>query len=61
MATSLFTGEPPDKGGLMETVDTYTAVLAVISVALLLVLSGLSKKQLVWEAKRVQLRRRRSR
>ena len=32
----------------MEPFETYTSVLAVISAALLLVLSGLAKKELVW-------------
>jgi hypothetical protein len=43
----------------MEALGTYTSVLAVFSVALLLVAPGLSKKQLVWRAKRVPIRRRR--
>jgi hypothetical protein len=45
----------------METVETYTSVLAVLSVALLLVAAGQAKKQLVWKAKPVSLRRRRRR
>ena len=45
----------------MEAVETYTSVLTVFSVALLLVVAGLAKKQLVWKAKRVPPRRRRRR
>jgi hypothetical protein len=45
----------------METVETYTSLLAVLSVALLLVAAGQAKKQLVWKAKPVLLRRRRRR
>jgi hypothetical protein len=49
-----------EKGGTkMEVPETYTSVLAVVSVALLLVAAGLSKKQLVWKrAKAVPARRR---
>jgi hypothetical protein len=43
----------------MEALETYTSVLAVLSIALLLVASGLAKKQLVWKAKPVRRRRRR--
>lgn len=43
----------------MEAVETYTSVLIVLSVALLLVVAGLARKQLVWKAKPVQTRRRR--
>ena len=39
----------------MEALETYTSVLAMLSVALLLVLAGLAKKQLVWNPKPVQL------
>jgi hypothetical protein len=49
------------KGGHMETIETYTSVLAVLSVALLLVAAGLARKQLVWKTKPVPLRRRRRR
>ena len=45
----------------MENVETYTSVLAVLSVALLLVATGLAKKQLVWKAKPVPWRKRRRR
>jgi hypothetical protein len=45
----------------METVETYTSVVAVLSAALLLVAAGLTKKQLVWKAKPVPVRRRRRR
>jgi hypothetical protein len=39
----------------MEALETYTSVLAMLSVALLLVIAGLAKKQLVWNPKPVQL------
>jgi hypothetical protein len=42
----------------MDALETYTSVLAVLSVTLLLVAAGLAKKQLVWKARRVPLRRR---
>jgi hypothetical protein len=45
----------------MEALETYTSVLAVLSVALLLVAAGLAKKQLVWKMTPVLLRRRRRR
>jgi hypothetical protein len=43
----------------VEAVETYTSVLTVLSVGLLLVLAGLAKKQLVWKAKPLPMRRRR--
>jgi hypothetical protein len=39
----------------MEALDTYTSVLAMLSVALLLVLAGLAKKQLVWKPTPVRI------
>jgi hypothetical protein len=45
----------------MEALETYTSVLGLLSAALLLVAAGLAKKQLVWKAKPVPLRRRRRR
>jgi hypothetical protein len=45
----------------MEALETYTSVLALLSAALLLVAAGLAKKQLVWKAKPVSIRRRRRR
>jgi hypothetical protein len=48
-------------GTAMEALETYTSVLAVLSAALLLVAAGLAKKQLVWKAKPVPMRRRRRR
>lgn len=45
----------------MEAVETYTSVLNVLSVALLLVVAGLAKKQLLWKAKPVETRWRRRR
>jgi hypothetical protein len=50
-----------DKEVHVEAVETYTSVLTVLSVALLLVAAGLAKKQLVWKAKPVPARRRRRR
>jgi hypothetical protein len=44
----------------MEALETYTSALAVLSAALLLVVAGLAKKQLVWKrAEPVSGRRRR--
>jgi hypothetical protein len=46
----------------METLETYTSAVAVLSAALLLVAAGLVKKQLVWKrVKPVPARRRRCR
>jgi hypothetical protein len=45
----------------MEALETHTSVLALLSAALLLVAAGLAKKQLVWKAKPVPMRRRRHR
>jgi hypothetical protein len=45
----------------MEAFETYTSVLALLSVALLLVAAGVAKEQLVWKAKPVPMRRRRHR
>jgi hypothetical protein len=43
----------------MEALETYTSALAVLSAALLLIASGLAKKQLVWKrAKPCPARRR---
>jgi hypothetical protein len=43
----------------IDPFDTYTSVLAVITAALLLVASGLAKKQLVWKRpRRIHVRRR---
>lgn len=46
----------------MEALAIYPSVLVVLSVALLLVVAGVGKKQLVWKRRRplpVQTRRRR--
>ena len=43
----------------MEAVETYTSVVTVLSVAVLLVVAGLAKNQLVW--KKVEPTRRRRR
>jgi hypothetical protein len=45
----------------MEALETYTSVLALLNAVLLLVAAGLAKKQLVWKAKPVPMRRRRRR
>jgi hypothetical protein len=52
-------GDPLGKEVHVEAVETYTSVLTVLSVGLLLVLAGLAKKQLVWKAKPLPMRRRR--
>jgi hypothetical protein len=36
----------------MEPYGTYTSVLVVLSIALLLIASGVAKKQLVWKRPR---------
>lgn len=44
----------------MEGLDSYTSAMTVLSAALLLVVSGLAKNQLVWKRpKRARQRRRR--
>jgi hypothetical protein len=43
----------------MEPYETYTSVLVALSVALLLIASGLAKKQLVWKRARPSRGRRR--
>jgi hypothetical protein len=45
----------------VEALETYTSVLTVLGVAVLLVAAGLAKKQLVWKAKPARTRRRRPR
>lgn len=46
----------------VEALETYTSVLTVLSVALLLVTGGLGKKQLVWKTRiPAPVRRRRRR
>jgi len=51
-----------EKGGTeMEVPETYTSVLVVLSAALLLVSTGLAKKQLVWKRVKVVPARRRRR
>jgi hypothetical protein len=54
-------GNPHGKEVHVEAVETYTSVLTVLSVAVLFVVAGLAKKQLVWKAKPVPTRRRRRR
>jgi hypothetical protein len=45
----------------MEVLETYTSALAVLSAALLFIVAGLAKKQLVWKrTKPVSKRHRRS-
>jgi hypothetical protein len=53
--------DPRDKEVPVEAVETYTSVLTVLSVALLLVVAGLAKKQLAWKAKPLPACRRRRR
>jgi hypothetical protein len=45
----------------VEAVETYTSVLALLNVALLLVAAGVEKKQLAWKVKPASSRRRRRR
>jgi hypothetical protein len=46
----------------MEALDSYTSAMTVLSAALLFVVAGLAKNQLVWKrAKRPPARRRRLR
>jgi hypothetical protein len=45
----------------MEALESYASVLSVLSVALMLVVAGMAKKQLAWKAKPVAVRRRRRR
>ena len=45
----------------MEAVETYTSVLTLLSVALLFVVAGMAKKQLIWKTKPSPARRRRHR
>jgi hypothetical protein len=42
----------------MDTVDTYTSLLIVLSIALLLIAAGLGKKQLEWKPRPLPIRRR---
>ena len=53
--------DPHDKEVHVEAVETYTSVLTVLSVALLFVVAGMAKKQLVWKPKPSRARRRRFR
>ena len=54
-------GNPQRKEVTVEAVETYMSVVTVLSVALLLVLTGLAKSQLAWKARPVAARRRRRR
>jgi hypothetical protein len=59
MAGRVRGGDPPGKGGsTVEALETYSSVLAVVGVALLLVFAGLGKKQLTWKQRPVPRRRR---
>jgi hypothetical protein len=42
----------------VEALETYSSVLSVVGVALLLVYAGLGKKQLTWKQRPVPRRRR---
>jgi hypothetical protein len=59
IATVLPAGHRHAKEVHVESVETYTSVLTVLSVAVLLALSGLATKQLVWKRKAVPTWRRR--
>jgi hypothetical protein len=54
-------GNPQGKEVPVEVVELYTSVLTSLGVAVLLVVAGLAKKQLVWNAKPVPMRLRRRR
>jgi hypothetical protein len=43
----------------MEALESYTSVLALLCLALLLVTAGMGKKQLVWKARRIPMSLRR--
>jgi hypothetical protein len=45
----------------MDTVDTYTSLLVVLSIAALLVAAGLGKNQLEWKRQPLPIRSRRRR
>jgi len=45
----------------MEALEPYASVLAAMSVALMFVVAGIAKKQLVWKPKPLPVRRRRRR
>jgi hypothetical protein len=62
MAVTARDGDPRGKEVQMDPYETYTSVLLALSVALLLIAAGLTKKQLVWKRRRplpVRSRRRR--
>ena len=44
-------GNPHDREVHVEPVETYTSVLTILSVALLFVVAGLAKHQLVWKVR----------
>jgi hypothetical protein len=61
IAAGLPAGDRHDKEVHVEAVETYMSVLTVLSVAVLLVVTGLAKQQLVWKPKPVPTWRRRRR
>jgi hypothetical protein len=62
MASSIRRRNAPSKRRFfVDALETYTSVVATLTAALLLVAAGLAKKQLVWKARPVTLRRRRRR
>jgi hypothetical protein len=52
---------PRHKEVHVEAVETYPSVFTVVSASLLLVVTGLAKRQIVWKAKPLLARRRRRR
>ena len=61
MVRAAGTGDPFDEEVAMEVSETYTAVLVVLSAALLLVTAGVGKKKLEWKRPhRVAVRSRRT-
>ena len=62
MANAPVAGDPLDQEVTIEVYETYTSVLVVLSVALLLVTAGVGKKKLEWRRpRRVTVRSRRTR
>jgi hypothetical protein len=54
------TGDPLEQEvTTMEVYETYTSVLVVLSIALLLITAGVGKRKLEWKPRRVKVRSRR--
>jgi hypothetical protein len=61
MASHTRAGHPRAEEVQVEALENYTSVVAVLTVALLLVAAGLGKRQLTWKAKPARLYWRRGR